>query len=140
MHEAPAPVTTITNERLQAHRATLLRFSEAWARGDVEGLLELMNAHPVYRSSSGPGPGACFEGRDAVRAAFERMLAPQKTTTTGAPPPPQMYFFEDRALVYWHLTLAGTDGKACEVDGVDVITFDDDGKIAMKDAYRKAFS
>ena len=52
-------------------------------------------------------------------------------------PPPQMYFFADRALVFWSLVLPGSDS---EVDGVDVITFTDDGCIAVKNAYRKVFS
>ena len=47
-----------------------------------------------------------------------------------------MYFFADRALVFWRLVLPGSDR---EVDGVDVMTFTDDGRIAVKDAYRKAF-
>jgi hypothetical protein len=58
------------------------------------------------------------------------------------PPPapgPRPFFFENHALVYWHLTLPGTDGPV-EVDGVDVITFDDQDRIAVKDAYRKAFT
>ena len=50
---------------------------------------------------------------------------------------PQMYFFEDRALVFWSLVLPGSDR---EVDGVDVMTFTDDERIAVKDAYCKAFS
>lgn len=144
MHEEAAAITpdnTTMNDRLQKHRETLLHFSAAWARGDVDGLLELMTADPVYRGSSGPGPGSYFQGRDAVRTAFARMVPPQTAAAAATlPPPPQMYFFEDRALVYWNLSLPGPDGTARAVDGVDIITFDADGKIAVKDAYRKAFS
>jgi hypothetical protein len=52
---------------------------------------------------------------------------------------PCPFFFENHALVYWRLTLSGTDGPV-EVDGVDVITFDDEDRIVVKDAYRKAFT
>ena len=50
-----------------------------------------------------------------------------------------MYFFADKALVFWHLSLRAADGSASEVDGVDVLSFTDDGRIAVKDAYGKAF-
>jgi hypothetical protein len=54
------------------------------------------------------------------------------------PAPPRCHFFEDFALVYWQLALPAANG-AVQVDGVDVITFDADDRIAVKDAYRKAF-
>lgn len=134
---APATGTVDDATRYARNRATILRFSEAWSRGDVDGLLALMSADPTYRGSSGPGPGTCFRGRDEVRAAFARMLTPQ----ADAPPvpPPRMFLFENQALVYWTLKLRAADGSFSEVDGVDVLSFTDDGKIAMKDAYRKAF-
>ncbi len=126
------------SSRQAANRATVLRFSEAWSRGDVDTLLSLMSDDPTYRGSTGPGPGTCFRGQDEVRAAFARMVTPQ--SSPGAPAPePRMFFFEDQALVYWHLSLRAADGTASEVDGVDVLSFTDDSRIAVKDAYRKAF-
>lgn len=68
------------------------------------------------------------------------MVAPQTGTAAAASaPPPEMYFFADKALVFWHLSLRAADGSASEVDGVDVLSFTDDGRIAVKDAYGKAF-
>lgn len=121
----------------QSCRETVARFSTAWARGDVETLLSLMSDDPVYKGSTGDGPGTCYRGREAVRAAFGRMVSP--ASSDELPPPAEMYFFADRALVFWQLDLAGPDGSKRKVDGVDVLTFTADGRIAMKDAYRKAF-
>lgn len=127
--------------REQVRQETLLRFGTAWAAGDVETLLSLMSDEPVYKGSTGPGPGTTYTGRDQVRAAFQRMVGANAGSAPPAPaPPPQMYLFEDRALVFWRLTLPGASGGISEVDGVDVITFTEDGRIAVKDAYRKAFS
>jgi len=124
-------------------RAHLAEFSAAWARGDVDGLLAAMGDAPLYRSSSGPGPGAVFEGRAAVAAAFERMVAGNRGKPAGDGPPlepPGTRWFGNQALVPWKLQLPGPDGQPREVEGVDVLTFDTSGRIAVKDAYRKAFA
>jgi beta-alanine degradation protein BauB len=124
-----------------ARRETLLRFSAAWAAGDVDTLLSLMSDEPIYRGSTGPGPGTSYTGREEVRAALQRMVGANAGTKPPAPtPPPLMHFFDDRALVFWRLRLPGAGGTMNDVDGVDVLTFTDDGRIAVKDAYRKAFS
>lgn len=118
----------------------LMRFGEAWRCGDVDTLLSLMSDEPVYRGSTGPLPGSEARGRQAVAAAFERMVGMNRTGVVPAPAgAPRAYFFDRHALVYWHLTLPGAEGPV-GVDGVDVITFDDQDRIAVKDAYRKAFA
>jgi hypothetical protein len=130
----------LDEETFQRRLDLLLRFGEAWRRGDVDTLLSLMSDEPVYRGSTGPLPGSEARGRQAVAAAFERMVGMNRDNPPPPPAPgPRPFFFENHALVYWHLTLPGTDGPV-EVDGVDVITFDDQDRIAVKDAYRKAFT
>jgi hypothetical protein len=127
-------------ETLQRRVDLLLRFGEAWRCGDVDTLMSLMSDEPVYRGSTGALPGSEARGRQAVAAAFERMVGMNRGNPAPAPSPaPRPYFFENHALVYWRLTLSGTDGPV-EVDGVDVITFDDEDRIVVKDAYRKAFT
>lgn len=128
--------------REHANRETVRRFAIAWAGGDVDTLMSLMSDDPVYKGSTGPGPGTEFRGRDNVRAAFLRMVGANvgAPVPVNAPPPPQMHFFGNHALVYWHLSLPTADSSKSEVDGVDVLTFASDGRIAVKDAYRKAFS
>ena len=128
---------TSPSERERICRETLIRFSAAWAVGDVDALLSLMSDEPIYKGSTGPEPGTVFAGREQVRAALQRMAGGNAGSAPAEPaPPPEMYFFADRALVFWRLVLPGS---ASAVDGVDVMTFTDDGRIAVKDAYRKAF-
>lgn len=126
------------DEREQICRETIIRFGAAWAADDVDGLMSLMGDEPRYRGSTGPEPGTEFVGSEQVRAALERIAGPNAGSAPSKPaPPPEMYFFEDRALAFWRLKFPGSDR---EVEGVDVMTFTDDGRIAVKDAYRKAFS
>ena len=136
-HGAEQVSSSIVNTR----RNTLELFSAAWDRGDVNTLLSLMSDEPVYKGSTGNRPGTLYVGREQVRAAFERMVDGNADSSAPAHPatPPEMYFFSDRALVYWSLKLPGADGALNRVDGLDIIIFTDDGRIAVKDAYRKAF-
>ena len=129
-------------DQISTRQKTLECFSAAWSKGDVDTLLGLMSEEPVYKGSTGEKPGTVFIGREKVRVAFERMAGPNANSTGETAPttPPEMYFFADRALVFWRLSLPDADGLLQEVDGVDVITFTDDGRIAVKDAYRKAFA
>lgn len=124
------------------YRKTLELFSAAWSRGDIDSLLSLMGDEPVYKGSTGAGPGTFYSGREEVRAAFEKMARGNTAACEPLPlaTPPEMYFFSNRALVYWKLMLPGADGSPQRVDGVDIIEFTDDGRIAVKDAYRKSFS
>jgi hypothetical protein len=123
-----------------ANAETLRRFSAAWANGDLDTLMSLMTENPTYRASAGAGPGAVYRGRDEVRAAFSRMLggAPQGATLP-ALPPGEVAFFGNRALAFWKLHGRAPDGSPAIVEGVDVMTFDGRGRIAVKDAYRKSW-
>jgi ketosteroid isomerase-like protein len=109
-------------------RLTMERFSEAWARGDVETLMSLMSEAPVYKTSS----GLTFEGREGVRQGFSKICQPGKPAAS-----PNWSFFGDKCLSYWSLELPSSDGEPRSVDGIDVISFAPDGRIRIKDAYRK---
>ena len=114
---------------LSLMQATISKFSDAWGRGDIEGLMMLMSDAPLYKTSS----GLVFEGREAVREGFARICQP-----AGSPSPPgQFFFFDDKCLSYWTLKLPSPDGKTRTVEGIDVISIDPDGRIRVKDAYRK---
>ncbi len=129
-------------DTINKRREAIARFSAAWNKGDVDTLLNLMVNDPVYKGSTGDGPGTVLRGRGEVRAAFTRMTQGNSDTAASGQPetPPEMYFFSDRALVYWNLMLPDAHGKLRQVDGVDIFVFSGDGRIAVKDAYRKAFS
>lgn len=118
--------------------AVLERFSQAWSRGDVDALMDLMTEDPEYRASTGPGPGAVYRGRDAVGAAFARLLSAPPADDSPLPPG-DVAFFGNRALSFWSLPGRAPDGAPAVIEGVDVMTFAADGRIAVKDAYRKAW-
>lgn len=113
-------------------RSTIEKFSQAWARGDVDGLMALMSDAPLYKTSS----GSTFDGREAVRQGFLQICRPAEPTAS-PPPPPRLFFFDDKCLSYWSLKLSSQDGESRLIDGIDVISFDPDGRIRIKDAYRK---
>jgi hypothetical protein len=113
-------------------RSTVKKFSLAWARGDVDGLMALMSDAPLYKTSS----GSTFEGRAAVREGFLKICRPAESSPSPASPP-SLFFFADKCLSYWSLKLPSLDGEPRWVDGIDVISFDPDGRIRIKDAYRK---
>ena len=56
------------------NRQAWQRFSEAWAKRDIDGLMALVTDDIFYGASVGPEPGATFRGRDAVRRGFDHML------------------------------------------------------------------
>ncbi|MEG6510282.1 nuclear transport factor 2 family protein [Methyloligella sp. 2.7D] len=114
-------------------RTTLARFAQSWARGDIDGLMEAMSAAPSYRTSG----GAQFDGPDAVREGLAKICKPAPEGTPPPKLPEEIYFFGNKSLSYWSLPLPGADGETAEVLGLDVITYDDAGRIAVKDAYRK---
>jgi hypothetical protein len=113
-------------------RSTIEKFSQAWAHGDIDALMSLMSDAPLYKTSS----GLTFEGREAVRLGFSKICQPAKPPASPAPPA-QLCFFDDGCLSYWSLKLPSSDGELSWVDGIDVISFDPDGRIRIKDAYRK---
>src|SRR5580765_8103215 len=63
------------------NRQAWQRFSGAWAKRDIDGLMALVTDDVVYGASVGPEPGATFRGRDEVRRGFETHAAPR----SGAP-------------------------------------------------------
>lgn len=120
------------------HTATVEAFNARWNDGDVNGLMELMTDDPAYRASTGPEPGATHCGQADVRAAFERVMATE--ATLGAPPPAEQTIIVegDRGVSSWSYRGRDPRGRPCTIEGVDLWIFDQ-GRIALKDAYRKAF-
>jgi ketosteroid isomerase-like protein len=125
---APGGSGMMTVERLGAF------FDEGWNRHDVDVLMTFMTDDCVFESAAGPEVcGTRHAGREAVRAAFARVLA-------GVP---DVVFRDarhvvagDRGLSEWIFTGTRADGTKIEVNGCDVFTFRDD-KIAVKTSYLK---
>lgn len=120
------------------HRATIETFNTRWNAGDVNGLMDLLSEFPEYRASTGWGPGEVYRGRDEVRTAIERIMASE--STHGQPPPTEQAILIEghRGISSWAYQGRDHKGKPCVIEGVDLWTFDGD-RIAIKDAYRKAF-
>ncbi len=113
-------------------RRTMQDFAAAWARGDVAALMALFGPDPTYRTSS----GITFRGRSALHDGLLKMCPPLSDAPAPPPAEAKMHFFDRCCLTYWALRLPNGDSQAL-VDGVDVITFDADAKVVLKDAYRK---
>jgi ketosteroid isomerase-like protein len=114
--------------------ATLQAFSAAWNRHDIAALMSFMHPDCVFFTVAGPelfgtrhaGPEAVAKAFAAAWAAFPdaRWLHDQHFVT------------RDCGVSQWTFCGTALDGTCVEADGVDVFTFRD-GKILVKDAYRK---
>ena len=121
------PIARVTTDTLQA-------FADAWNRHDVDALMAFMTDDCVFEASAGPeGCGARFSGRDAVRRAFADVWAvfPDAHWANA-----RHFVLDDRGVSEWTFTGTRAGGARVEVDGCDLFTFRD-GKIALKNSYRK---
>src|SRR6185436_160128 len=112
----------------------LQAFADAWNRHDVEALMSFMTDDCVFEASAGPDVcGTRYVGREAVRAGFAEVWATFPDAHWGAA---RHFVRGDRGVSEWIFTGTRADGTRVEVHGCDLFTFRD-GKIALKDSYRK---
>ncbi|HOL36200.1 MAG TPA: nuclear transport factor 2 family protein [Rubrivivax sp.] len=112
----------------------LAAFADAWNRHDIDALMSFMHEDCRFHAVGGPDLlGRSFVGRAQVREGFQ--LAWQTF--------PDAAWLDGEHFVCGHRgvsesTFKGTkaDGTRIEARMVDVFTFRD-GKIAVKNAYRK---
>jgi 2-iminobutanoate/2-iminopropanoate deaminase len=115
------------------NRQAWQRFSEAWAKRDIDGLMALVTDDIIYGASVGPEPGATFRGRDEVRRGFEHMLRHDQVLREHAGP---VLIVGDHGFAEWTYDVRLADGSdGCE-RGIDVLEFAN-GRLARKDAFRK---
>ena len=123
----PSAMTEVTAETLQA-------FADAWNRHDVDALMSFMSADCVFEASARPDVcGTRYAGRNAVRAGFAEAWKTFPDAHWGSA---RHFVCADRGVSEWTFTGTRADGTRVEVHGCDVSTFRD-GKIALKDSYRK---
>jgi steroid delta-isomerase-like uncharacterized protein len=123
----PDATEQVTIEHLQA-------FADAFNRHDLDAILSFMTDDCVFEASAGPDVfGARHAGRDAVGAAFADVWATfPDAQWTGA----RHLVAGDRGVSEWTFRGTRADGTRVDVHGCDLFTFRD-GKIALKDSYRK---
>jgi ketosteroid isomerase-like protein len=113
------------------------RFADAWNRHDPDTLMSFMDDEAVFDASSGTEiVGTRYQGRDAVRAGFARVLSNF----------PDVHFEQlghfvagNRGVSEWIFRGTRGDGKRVEVHGCDVFTLAG-GRILVKNSFLKNWS
>ncbi len=124
----------MTVENKSADVQMLKDFAAAWNRHDLEALMSFVTEDCAFHAAAGPDLlGRTFKGTEALREGFQ--LAWQ-TFPDAAWLDGDHFVCGDRGVS--ESTFCGTkaDGSRVEARMVDVFTFKD-GKIAVKNAYRK---
>jgi steroid delta-isomerase-like uncharacterized protein len=114
--------------------AVLQAYADAWNRHDVDALMSFMTPDCVFEASAGPDVcGTRYTGAEAVRAGFAEV---RKTFPDAHWGDARHFVQGARGVSEWTFTGTRADGARVEVHGCDLFTFRD-GKIALKDSYRK---
>jgi ketosteroid isomerase-like protein len=112
----------------------LVSFCDAFNRHDLDALMAHMTEDCIFDASAGSEQqGRRYIGGDAVRAGFAEVFAafPDSQWEDG-----QHWVSGDRGVSEWTFRGTRLDGVRVEVNGCDLFTFRD-GKIAVKDSFRK---
>lgn len=117
----------------QEKRALLTTFAEAWARADVDVLMECITDDCVYAASVGPEPGTTYRGREEVQRGISEFLAFE---AGGEQRTGNVWLAGEYVIAEWSYDEIDKDGQVSDIKGIDVFRFAD-GKIQSKDAYRK---
>ena len=109
-------------------------FCEAFNRRDLDAVMAHMTDDCVFDTSAGPErEGRRYRGQDEVRRGFAEVFA---TFPDGRWQEGRHLVAGDRGLSEWVFRGTKIDGTRVVVNGMDVFTFRD-GKIAVKDSFRK---
>ncbi len=115
-------------------KAVLRAFGDAFNRQDLDAIMALMTDDCVFDSFAGPDIcGTHFEGQDEVRNGIARIWDVCRDANFGET---SSFVYGDRGVSEWLFTGTTRDGERIEMNGCDIFTFRD-GKVAIKDAFRK---
>ena len=109
-------------------------FASAWNRHDIDAILSAMTEDAVMLNSAGPAPwGRRSVGRDEIRRSILDLLEifPDAQWTE-----PKHFVAGQRGVTEWVFKATAPDGAKLETHGCDLFVFRD-GRIAVKDSYRK---
>ena len=116
----------------EAMRTTLRRYLELVAAGDVEGVLALFSDSVSVEDPVGGPPGTHVVGIEAVAEFFRKGFARSRPAPELAGP--IVTTAGDEAAMHFILRLE-LRGRPHELDVIDVMTFDADGRIAALRAF-----
>lgn len=117
----------------QTTREVIERFNAALNRHDVDGVMALMTPDCIFENTFPAPDGERFEGQQAVRRFWERLLAdsPAATFTTE-----ELFTTGDRGVVRWRYAWGNDAGHSGHVRGIDLFLVRD-GRVAEKLSYVK---
>jgi steroid delta-isomerase len=113
-------------------RAAMRRYLECVGNGDLDGVLSLFAESISVEDPVGGGPGTHVVGRDEVAAFFGRGF--ERTRPRPTPTGPIRTTAGNEAAMPFTLRLT-LRGRVHEIDVVDVMRFDDAGKITSLRAF-----
>jgi steroid delta-isomerase len=116
-------------------RATMRRYLELVTRNDVDGVLDLFADSISVEDPVGGGPGTHVIGRKDVAAFFRKGFERSRPSPT--PTGPILTTAGNEAAMPFTLRLT-LKGRGYEVDVIDVMAFDDEGKITSLRAFWNA--
>ena len=112
----------------------LSSFCDAFNQHDLDALMDHMTEDCVFDASAGPNrEGRRYVGREAVRGGFAEVF---DTFHDGQCEEGRHWVSGDRGVSEWVFRGTRRDGTRVEVNGCDLFAFRD-GKIAVKDSFRK---
>jgi len=112
----------------------LQSFADAFNAHNVKAIMSHMTDDCVFEASAGPDfDGEKFTGQKQVKEAFEKVFETFPDAHWGNP---RHFISGNRGFTEWIFTGTKIDGTNVEVTGCDLFTFND-GKIAVKNSYRK---
>jgi steroid delta-isomerase-like uncharacterized protein len=128
------PILLMAQSNKKVSEDFLQSFADAFNAHDLKAIMAHMTDDCVFEASMGPDfDGEKFTGQEQVRSAFENVF----TTFPDAHWGNARHFISgNRGFSEWIFTGTKSDGTRVEVTGCDLFTFKD-GKIAIKDSYRK---
>ena len=113
-------------------RTITLRFTDAFNRGDLDGVMAWFAEDAVYDEFH----GARHEGKDAIRAAFEPMFAGKFGEVRFEEEDLFLDPEDGKAMISWSCVLT-TPERRSAWRGLDLLHVED-GRIAAKHTYAKA--
>ena len=116
--------------------ALLSRYQQAWADGDVDGIIAMTPPDGVYEASFGPHPwGQRFVGPEEIRVALLNMGL-GKPDRRSRHVYGETHVIGDRGFAEWKNVEDGPEGPTVTMHGADFYHFRD-GLVLAKIAYRK---